>query len=311
MVAPYITPQMLIESPTGVDWSHIAGPNTQAQVQLAAQLRICQQATADVESICNQPLKATVNTEVRNGPDFWITVGPGGVARYFVTRWPILQLVSAKVSVARTFPPQWQVIEPDQLEIETGDLGLEGSTAIGSAGDGPAALLIAPGHITWAYGRNGYRLQVVYINGWPHTQVNELASAGDSTLEVDDITAWIGARGTLYDGGNTEDIEVTDAVADDLALVPPKGPGTLVLASPLIYRHEVGVLCTTMPANIQTAATLLAVNRALMRGPTQLVSQRLAGVQAGGGSQSLAGVRKPEDLRKEAELILQPYSRVL
>src|SRR5260221_296901 len=66
---PYITPDMLQRQPTGIAWNSLVPRNGSSSQDLNAILiDVCQQATGLVDGHCNQPLRATLNTEELSGP---------------------------------------------------------------------------------------------------------------------------------------------------------------------------------------------------------------------------------------------------
>jgi hypothetical protein len=252
-----------------------------------------------VDSSCNQPLRATIDTESLAGPgDIRFQLQPSGVARLVMSRSPVAQIVSAQYSAAASFPRSWQTIPANQLAPEKPLLGVYGSTAPGSAADsGGQAILLAPGYANWAFGRGSTIVQVTYINGWPHGSLAANASAGATSLQVDDCTGWSGAAATIYDAGNEEPISVTSTSATS-------GPGTLTLAVPLTYAHTTGSLVTTLPEQVMWATILFATAQALTRGATATAVQGARGSAGGGG-------RDAEALVEEAELLIHPFRRVV
>lgn len=217
---------------------------------------------------------------------------------------PILSVVSAQYAIAGAFPLTFQPIPVDRVAIDQSLIGQFGSSINGAAAEGAYTISVAPGFLSWAAGRNGYYLEVTYINGWPHTSTTADVSVGDTLILVDDVTGFAGAVARWYDGGNTEGIAVTSVTADDAGLAAPSGPGTLTLAQGTQFGHESGTMISTLPANILQAATLFAVSDALLRGGTATTIQALPGTSEGGGGKA------PDDYRAEAEIMLAPYRRI-
>ena len=50
--------------------------------------------------------------------------------------------------------------------------------APGGSADGGQAILVGGGYINKCYGRNGWAIEVTYINGWPHTSLTAAVAAG-------------------------------------------------------------------------------------------------------------------------------------
>ncbi len=296
---PYLTVPELLSAPTGISWNTIPSRASSVAAQQAEQTNICWRATHMIDEYCNQPLRATLDTETLTGPDARLTVQNNGVAQFVTERWPILAVVSGKCSPAAAFPPVWVPMTPDNFIIHSPAVGLAGSSAFGAAGGGASRIEVSPGFVSWFAGRNGYRLEITYINGWPHTGLTAAVLAGAQTIEVDDCTGWgtgSGVLGTFRDGVNTETVLAT-------ATSVTSGPGTVTLATPLQYPHAVGIAFTAMPWSIQQAAILYATGLALLRGATALTAQSSPGSMTSGG-------KGTDDLYSEAEVLLDPYRRV-
>jgi hypothetical protein len=161
---------------------------------------------------------------------------------------------------------------------------------------------MAPGIITWMFGRNAYDLQITYINGWPHGSLTQPAAVGDMVVHIDDCTGWAppsgsttGATGVIYDGGQQEVVTCTAASATS-------GPGTLTLVHALSYAHGYGTLVTTIPGSIQQAVILYAVSQALTRGASATTVQAMPGTSIGPGATS-------KQFIEAARQILGPYRR--
>jgi hypothetical protein len=317
--APYLSPVTLQTAPTGIDWSSIPPDDDATYAQNMAEMwNICTRATAAVNGYCNQVLRATIDYELHHGPDFRVTAGPaagGGYSgtywfagtsaayntRIILARWPILSVLSVSTCPNTTFPRVWTALPAGYFEPERPPIGIYGSVSPDSSAFGGQAIIIAPGYIDWSCGRNGWAIQVQYINGFPHAQITSAASKGDTHLVVDDCTGWgttnwagiTGATGVIKDSGQQESCSVTTASVT-------KGPGTLTLSAPLVYPHAAGTLFTTLPASIEQACILFATAEALTRGATTTTIHDI-----GGHAQNTGG--DVSGLKTEAELLCHPY----
>lgn len=320
VTAPYISPETLLTAPTGIDWGSIPVGDDVTPAQNAAEWwNMCQRATAKVDGYCNQLLRATVDIEVLHGPDYRVTTGPaaggntmgpfwgdnaGYNTRAILSSFPILQVTQVKVS-PNTFPRNWTVLPAGWAEPEYPPFGIYNSIAPASSAYGGQAIIIGAGYVNWNLGRNGFILQVSYINGWPHAEITAHAAAGASTLSVSDCTGWgitsyqgtIGATGVIKDSGLQETVHAASASV-------AAGPGTLTLASTLIYPHEAGTIITTLPASIEQACILFAAAEALTRGATTTSIHDI-----GGHAQHTGG--DVVGLTSEAELLCHPYRRTI
>lgn len=316
IATPYVTPSMITNAPTGISWSIIPFPKATTAQQLAEQMNICWRATGIVDAYCNQVLRATIDNEQQSGPDFRITVEQAtGNTRFILQRWPVTEILAIQTSANASFPRQWSKVPTGYWDIEHPTLGVYGSSSPSAAGEGGQSILIAPGYgANWVLGRNGVRISVSYVNGWPHAGLTASVTAGATTLTVDDVTGFTGASAFIYDGSSTETIRVTSVSATTPLTLPngggtaQAGPGTLTLASPLGFNHDgttpTTVLVSAIPQDILWATTLAATTQALEAGITSVSIQNLPGSMTTGGH----GV---SDMKTEYELLLEPYKRVV
>ena len=313
MPSPYVTASVIRNAPTGISWEIIPEPGSTTAEQEAELVNIAWRATGIVDAYCNQVLRATVDNEQQSGPDFRITIQQAtGNTRFILQRWPVTGILAAQVS-PNVPPLQWSQIPPDRCIVEHPTLGVYGSSSPSASGEGGQSILIS-GAGSWALGRNGFRLAVSYINGWPHAGLTANVMAGAATLAVDDVTGFAGASAFVYDGASTEVVTVTSVAAVSSLTLPndggtvPAGPGTLTLAVPVTFGHEGGspptVLVSALPQNILWAAVLAAATQALESGTTSITVQNLPGSLTAGGH----GVR---DLIMRYQEMLAPYRRVI
>src|ERR1019366_1065177 len=59
-----------------------------------------------------------------------------------------------------------------------------GSSAPSGDASGGQAIIVGPGYISWQYGRNGFAIQVSYLNGWPHASLTSYCAPGVTSLPV-------------------------------------------------------------------------------------------------------------------------------
>lgn len=298
---------MLTTAPTGAPWSSIPFRNATSQQQLAEQMNICWRASGEIDGFCNQTLRATVDSETLQGPDYRLTVDQSGVARAQVSRWPVLEVLGGRVSSRAAFPRQWDTVPANRMDAEQPPIGVYGSTGYGASGAGGSAILVAPGYVSWAGGRNGYTLEMWYVNGWPHTSLTADAAAG-ITMAVDDVTGFAGASAFIYDGAATEQVQVLVVDATQGVTVPggataPTGPGTVTLAAPA-KAHTAGCVVSALPQAVGWAAALLAAAQVIESGASAVTIQQLPGSVTGGG-------RSVTDVREYAHSLLKPFRRVV
>lgn len=302
---PYVTPEMLRSAPTGISWGTIPKRDATASAQRAEMLNMCQRATSAVDTQCNQVIRATIDTEQLTGPDFRITVPTGsGVARIMLSRWPVLYVTGGQIAPTNQFPRSWTSIPANMFDVATPIIGIYGTNSPSDAGDGGNAVLLAPGIINWANGRNGCTLRTTYVNGWPHAGLTADVVAGATSILVDDCTGWgpvevngQGATGSIRDGENQETVTCVSTSVTS-------GPGTIELATPLVNDHSSGVVVTTIPGNIEWATILYASAQALTRGATSTGVQSVSPGPTGGSTGAQA-------LRDHADKLCRAYARVI
>ena len=311
MATPYVTPAMITNAPTGISWSIIPFPKATTPQQLAEQTNMCFRAMGLVNGYCNQVLRATVDTEVLSGPDYRITMEQHtGNARIILSRWPVTQVLAMQISANAAFPRQWVQVPAGFFDVEYPVIGVYNTNTPSSSGEGGQSILLAPGYVTWALGRRGYRVSTTYENGWPHAGVTTAATVNDTTLHVDDVTAFADANAFIYDGASSEQVHVTSIAATTPLVLPngggtaQAGPGILTLSSPLAYSHLAGTVISSIPQDILWATILATASQALEAGITSVSIQNIPGSLTTGGH----GV---SDMKTEYELILNPYKRVI
>lgn len=265
---------------------------------------ICFRATADVDEYCNQPLRATIDVEQWTGPgDFRCQLQPTGVTRLLSSRSPITAVIGGQVSSSASFPRSWQTVPANQFEPEIALLGVYGTTAPGASGGGGQAILMAPGWVTWLFGRLSSRIQVTYLNGWPHASLAAACSVGDTTMAIDDITGWLGAVGNIFGQAQQEAVLVTAVTPATTGAI--SGPGVVTLGAPLSFTHQVGDIVTTLPGSVIQATILYSVAQALTRGATATTVQSLGGGASGSGGLSAT------NLIARAEKAIHSYRRTI
>jgi len=302
MVAPYVTPPILLAAPTGISWSTIPIQGAADTVRLAVQTDLCRRVTAEVDRICHQPLRATITTDVVTGPQGRrVRVMPDGTVRIVGTRWPVTQVIGARISPSSAFPRQWQAIPADQLRPERPLLDVYSGASPGMSADGSSVILLAPGWLT--PGDTPQDIEVTYLAAWPHTTLTADAASGARALLVDDITGWAGATGTAYGAASHDTVTALTATPVTAGML--SGPGTLGLAAPIGTTYPAGTLVSALPDTVMQAAIMLCVSQALLRGATATSVQTTASsrVKSTGPSEL--------DIANEAAAMLSSFRRVV
>jgi hypothetical protein len=282
---------------------------------VAAQLDICNIVTSEVDSIATQSMRAFIDTESDFGPDLIITVLQNGWVRYRFPTSPVLQIISAQYALAGSpTNPDWTTIPVAQAVTEHAAI-IPTGTIIPSTPTGPNSILLPPGYVDWRNGRNGYRLQVSALCGFPVAGIDTPVTAGATAVHVDDIAGWwngtAGARGTIYDPPYRELATVTGATPDTTGAIT--GPGTLTLAAGLQFPHtptmdqanvaNQKVLFSAMPNSLMQGALYLATHFGLIRGATASV------MQTARGQVITTGMSGAQDWYDRAERIISRWGR--
>lgn len=310
---PYVNVSMLTNAATGVPWSQIPEPRAAEADQVAEVTSMLWRATSIVDTYCNQVLRATVDNEYLTGPGA-PRVGVEAdtcIGTLVMRRWPVIDVLAIQTSANRSFPRVWSTVPSTCYEPTFPLLNALTDAASATIPDGGSAITVAPGYIPpLRCGRNSTRILVSYTNGWPHTSLTAAASAGATSVSVDDVTGWAGASGFVYDGASTEP-ETVSAVSAATPLSLPNGvgtaqtgPGTLTLSSPLAYAHAAGTVFSALPANVLWATILAAAAQALEAGMDSIAIQSLAGATTSSGH----GV---EGLEAMYEALLDPFRRIV
>lgn len=309
---PYVTPELLTNAPTGVSWSIIPAPKSSTRSQLAEQTSICWRATSMVDTYCRQVLRATVDNEQLTGPgNARVGVQRGTCnGTLIMQRWPVTDVLAIQTARNNVFPRAWSTVPSGMYEPTHPLINTYTDSASATMPDGGQSITVAPEYITWRYGRNGQRILVSYVNGWPHAGLTATFDVGATTITVDDVTGFTGASAFIYDGLATEPVAVTSVSATSPLTLPngvgtaQTGPGTLTLSSPLANPHAEGTVVSALPANVLWATVIAAAMQALESGITSVSIQNLPGSQTTGGH----GV---DGLTTQFEDLLCDYRRVI
>src|SRR5215469_10704565 len=299
---------MLHDAPTGMPWDDIPVPNASLQAQLAEQTNVAWRVTGEVDAWCNQPLRATLDIEEEIGPDYRITV-KNGLASMWMSRWPVISIQGGQVAYAAALPPAWSPIPATAMRTRTNIASPYGTSVPGADAAGPAQIDIGNGYVNWFQGREAYRVQIAYLNGWPHTSLTAQCIAGATTLNVDDVTGMAGATCFVYDGAATETVQVQSATATNPVTIfdnitVQTGPGTLTLPTGTSFSHNTSIVVSAMPQVIFWATILLAAAEVMTEGATSYTVSSVRGSSA-------TSEHEQEGLRRMARTLLKPYRRVI
>lgn len=265
---PYISVPELLAAATGINWDTIPKREATDQEKQAAYQALTVRGTSWVNTCAKQVLSATWDTDT-------LRVG----TRRCGYRHGVL-------TVFTRFSPV--------IGVPLFGVGNDGVVYAPFSGDvlidGSQSLTILNGTPTGGF------IRITYLHGWANTALAADVTAGDSSLTVNHLDAIeSGLELTIYDGGNTEQIQVGSNYISG---------ATIPLVSPLLYDHPVGTLVSALPAAVREAAQLAALHYARERGRSAIT------VQPTGGARSIVAVNQLEEF-KEASGLLRPFQRVL
>lgn len=308
MLAPYVTPDLLMRQPSGISWQVVPTLTADTAEQRAQLGLVCQQVTSLVDGYLHQPVRAVCVTEQQQFPGHPRASMDRhtGILTVVTRQWPVIAVNAVQASEARAFPANWSLVPQQHSRIRTPVL-MPASGDLVTSPSGGNQVDIAPGSIPrgGGYGRGQWLLSTSYTSGYPHTILTGSASDDTQSLTVGDVTGWSGWSGLILDGPATEPVTVTSVTATSPPQLPGNGgtvqagAGTLTLAEPLTFPHSKGALVTALPLAVLQAAALKAAVIALET--IAAIAAQSSGGQLPGGLGALAF---------EAEAALDDYRRI-
>jgi len=264
---------------------------------------MCMTATGMADTRCNQILRSTQQTELLRGPgSYRVTLSKEGTVRLLLSQRPVTSVSAIEIAPAIPLPYQFRPVQQGNWAVGIPPLLVTSSTVAADSGMGGQWVLLGPCGVTSG---GNWAINTTYTAGWPHAGITKAASVGDETLTVDDVTGWApaaganGAVGVIQDTatGQQEAVTCLAAAAQNGS---GTGPGLLSLSAPLTYAHNVGLLVTCMPSQIQWATALYAASQALTRGSTATIIQTTRGGSGRTAGQALT-------LKQQADELLAPF----
>jgi hypothetical protein len=301
MNTSYLTVNEYKRAPSGVDFSNLdyfAGTSDTA-AQDAELANVIARASAWIDNYCQLPdgLAASVNTETREAyitRDGYLRIQPYNV--------PIIQLQSLKWKVYPT--SEWTSVDLSNVQVYSRYFEtmmwfpyFNGpALTIGSAYAYPVS---AP-YLPYLTPTDSARIedlkltvQYSYINGFPNTTLISSASAGSTSIDVEDtVGIMAGTVLTIYDGGQTEKITIQSVNGN-----------TLTLQKPLLFNHADGIAVSAIPADVKQACILVTNYFLKERGVNSITME---------GAQN-PNMQKYDDVRdlEIAKEMLRKYRRVV
>ena len=283
-LVPYLTLDEYRRAPSGVDASALVTGDADAnRAELANVIR---RASSWIDQHCNQVLAATEDTEAGR-----LTVGRDGLVRVH-PRFTPLCLVSGfsygaagqDLTAIEDFSRVW-------VEDATFVVPLLG----GTTWRGPLEFGASPSPGGTLYAR------WTYVSGFPNTLLAATATAGDTSILVEDGTGIVPGRTqfTIYDGATTETVVVDDTYTHGSTTVP--------LAGALVCDHStVGVSVSALPEVVKQAAVLVTSALIKTRSASAIV---MGGMKGGASGKAPANVLTLDEMNDVTDM-LQPFCRV-
>lgn len=253
---PYITNDEYKQAPTSVDVDDFVGGGTMAlnDVELS---NVIARASSWVDSHCGQVLAATQDTE-----SLRTRVSRDGMMHIHPRFWPVISVVSASFGYApnqmQTLDPTTAWIEPMSVTFPLANYSLRFSGQI---------------QFTANYAQTAQQyVTLTYVNGYANTVTTGTTVAGATSLPVKDITGFQpGQRFTIYDGVNTEIVQVASS------FTVGTGAGNVTLAAGMGYAHATaGVSASALPPAVKQATIYITNVILKSRGNSAVVMDTLS-----------------------------------
>lgn len=249
---PYLTNEQFKLAPTPVAWNTLVPEGTPQECEVAL-TQLILRASAWVDSICQQVLAATIDTEQRQ-----VSVNRWGQIILHPRYQPVTQLVdlwtgTTPVNLIEAQSLSGCAVEPKRIIIAA--LGGINTTSM----QGPIQFggWAAPG---------GYPTYVrySYINGYPVTTIapGTTAAAGTQQITVVNPVGIIPSFTPLT---------IRDGYSEPIAVTAVNG-SVLSLASPLANTHLPGAAVTALPDDVEEAVILACTGLAKTRGNMALIA---------------------------------------
>lgn len=282
---PYLTLAEFKNAPTALDYGNIVAGGNQA-AQDAELTNAIYRASSYIDQYCSQIIGATTNSERQR-----VRFSNDGTIRIHPQYHPIVALTALSFGPTPTSlvavpdcSPAW--IEDQSIIFPASGASLSYSTSgpLGFGFGGPA-------------GSEVYA-QYTYVNGYVNSVLASTASAGASSVTVDDASGIIPGQGLrIYDGASTENVVVSSSYVFGSTTVP--------LAAPLAYTHAASVCISGLPAAIKEACILVTSAYLKIRGDASLVLE-----VTNQPSQQIEGSQRVGSDIAQAQELLKPFRRM-
>lgn len=286
---PYITNDQFKKAPTGVPWQSLVsgGDARQQEAQLSA---LIERASTWVDSICQQVLCATEDTE-----QGLVSINRYGQFLIHPRYQPVTQLTDfwsgtspLVMQQASDLDSCW--VEPKRIVLQTRGAFLGPASASIQLG-GTTAPVGCPTFARWSY-----------VNGYPVTTLSASVAAGAMSVEVANPVGII---------PNLTPLRIEDSQPEPLTVTAVDG-STVTLSTPLQYAHTASTAVTALPADVEEAVILATSALAKFRGSGATLVASSATLPASVVAKEADPLGGGSDLaRAEAILVRGDYMRAL
>jgi hypothetical protein len=281
----YISLSEYKNAPTAIDYNNLVVGGTQAQ-QDAELTSVIARASSWIDVHCNQTLVARSITETKR-----TRVTPQGNIIIHPDQNPLLAVTAlsygASPSVLTVVPdPSVMWLEPTQFIYPSQSVGLS------SSNQGPLSL--GSTYTT----RSQIYVKYSYVGGYVNTAVS--GTIGGTSVVVSDNTGILpGSNLAIYDGANTEIVNVTTSFVYGSST-------TIPLQAALVNTHVITqATLSGLPDAIKQAAILVTTDFLKVRGDSSLTMAVTTRANGGPSTQQIIG----SDLAL-AQVLLRPFRRV-
>lgn len=294
MTTRLITPDELLEAPTGFDWGSVAesaGATTGTQTAELNRIidRASNWASRYVYNSQDARLCASTDTETAR-------IAPG-VTKAWVDNTGWLWFRTAFFPILSITQAQW-ALAPAGTQFSTIQYNALTTANLLDYGEGTRKRRIVDFSQDWTFLRMGALVNFIYVNGWPNAVLTAPITAGANVnVPIDDSTGFtatpgtpqIGKVATIFDADKTEQVTVT-AVPD----------ATHVTLASVANAHAAGVGLSAVPPEMKWAVVLACLHFARIRGTD-------AATFVDDASAHTTSLKEESDALFEAEALLDDF----
>ncbi len=282
---PYLTLDEYKNAPTALDYGNLVQGGSQA-AQDAELSNAITRASSYIDQYCNQIIGATADTEQQR-----VRVRPDGTIRFHPKYAPIVSLNT--LSIGYQPNDNFVVADPSLAWLEEQEVIFPlANGQLSMSSQGPLSFGFPVSSRAECF------IKYDYVNGYPQAVSTASASAGSSTITVDNALGFVAGQSVkIYDGANSENITIASSYT--------YGSTTIPLATPLLYTHASGVSVSGLPAAVKQACIMITSAYLKIRGDASLT---LAVTTTPG--QQIEGSQKVGSDVAHAQEILKPFRRI-